>query len=67
MYNHWLNLTAGAVRFFKFGSPHQDFLVFEVCTPQSCCKLAKTLSLPSLRTDSGILNQHASQSGGGRP
>ena len=46
--HNWLNLTAGAVRFFKFGSPHQVFLLFEVCAPKTCGKLAKTLAIKTM-------------------
>ena len=48
-HNHWLNLTAGAVRFFKFGSPHQVFGFIKVSAPQSCGKLAKTLYAYKIR------------------
>jgi hypothetical protein len=33
-YNNWLNLTAGAVRFFEFYNPNQVFWLFKVCTLQ---------------------------------
>jgi len=40
--NHWLNLTAGAMLVYKFGSPHKVLWLFNVSVPQSCGKLAKT-------------------------
>jgi len=41
-------LTAGAVRFFEFCSPHQVCWLFKVCAPQSCGRLAKALASESI-------------------
>jgi len=41
--NNWLNLTAGALRVFKFCSPYSRFLVNQSLCTATCGRLAKPL------------------------
>jgi len=39
-HNNCINLTAGAVRFFKFRNPQQVFWFMKICAPLACGRLA---------------------------